>query len=55
VSGREPKRTDLPGQKGDMRHTFADTTRARTALGFSPRVGLEEGLTAEHQWLASIS
>jgi nucleoside-diphosphate-sugar epimerase len=55
VSGREPKRTDLPAQKGDMRHTFADTTRARTALGFSPRVGLEEGLTAEHQWLASIS
>jgi nucleoside-diphosphate-sugar epimerase len=55
VSGCEPKRHELPAQKGDMRHTFADTTRARTALGFAPRVGLEEGLTAEHQWLATIS
>ncbi len=40
-------------QRGDMRDTFADTTRARAALGFSPRVTLEDGINAEYQWLAS--
>ena len=54
VTGRAPIIDRQPAQKGDMRHTFADTTRARTALGFIPRVGLEEGLTAEYRWLSSI-
>ena len=40
-------------QKGDMRDTFADTTRARADLGFSPTVSLEQGLEAEYQWLAN--
>lgn len=38
-------------QKGDMRHTFADTARAQADLGFAPKVGLEEGLAAEYRWL----
>lgn len=38
-------------QRGDMRHTYADTTRARTELGFIPKVGLEQGLTSEYEWL----
>ena len=33
-----------PAQKGDMRDTYADTTRARADLGFAPSVTLEEGL-----------
>jgi nucleoside-diphosphate-sugar epimerase len=41
-------------QKGDMRHTYADTSLARADLGFAPTVGLEEGLTAEYQWLNDI-
>jgi nucleoside-diphosphate-sugar epimerase len=40
-------------QKGDMRDTFADTTRARADLGFSPKVSLEQGLEAEYRWLAN--
>jgi UDP-glucose 4-epimerase len=40
-------------QKGDMRDTFADTTLARTDLGFAPAVSLEQGLEAEYRWLAS--
>ena len=40
-----------PRQKGDMRHTYADTSRARRDLGFLPRVTLEEGLRAQHRWL----
>ncbi len=54
VTGRQPVIERLSTQKGDMRHTFADTTRAKADLGFTPRVGLEEGLTAEHRWLMSI-
>ncbi len=42
-----------PVQKGDMRDTFADTTKARADLGFSPKVTLEQGLEAEYRWLAS--
>jgi UDP-glucose 4-epimerase len=54
VSGRRPLITVDPAQKGDMRHTYADTSLARTDLGFDPRVGLEEGLAAEYKWLAGL-
>src|SRR5262249_30077932 len=40
-------------QKGDMRHTFADTSLARRDLDFMPAVDLEDGLRAEHEWLAA--
>jgi UDP-glucose 4-epimerase len=42
-------------QRGDMRDTFADTTRAKTDLGFTPRVILRDGILAEYQWLTSLS
>jgi UDP-glucose 4-epimerase len=54
VSGRRPNVTVDPAQKGDMRHTYADTSLAHADLGFVPRIGLEEGLAAEHAWLAEI-
>jgi nucleoside-diphosphate-sugar epimerase len=54
VSGRRPLVTLNPAQKGDMRHTYADTSLARADLGFAPAVGLEEGLAAEYQWLTGI-
>ena len=38
-------------QKGDMRDTFADTSRARADLGFAPEWTLESGLAAECDWL----
>ena len=31
-----------PDQKGDMRHTYADTSRARRDLDLLPRVTLEK-------------
>jgi nucleoside-diphosphate-sugar epimerase len=34
----------LPVQRGDVRHTAADTTVAREAFGYAPTVPLEEGL-----------
>jgi nucleoside-diphosphate-sugar epimerase len=42
-------------QKGDMRDTFADTSLARTDLGFAPTVSLEEGIEAEYRWLSTTS
>ncbi len=42
-----------PAQKGDMRDTYADTTRARADLGFLPMVSLEEGIEAEYRWLST--
>ena len=41
-------------QKGDMRDTFADTSRARADLGFNPRYTLERGLADECAWLAGL-
>src|SRR5688500_3407937 len=38
-------------QKGDMRDTFADTSRARADLGFRPGWTLRDGLEAEVEWL----
>ena len=43
VTGRRPRVNVDPAQKGDMRHTYADTSRARADLGFAPTVGLEAG------------
>lgn len=54
VSGSQLHREFKPAQQGDMRNTFADTALARKDLGFEPRVGLEEGLAAEHAWLVEL-
>jgi nucleoside-diphosphate-sugar epimerase len=51
VANRRPIVMADAAQKGDMRHTYAETWLARTDLGFAPRVGLEEGLAAEYRWL----
>ncbi|MEO7192122.1 MAG: NAD-dependent epimerase/dehydratase family protein [Vicinamibacterales bacterium] len=44
----------LPAERGDMRDTFADTSRARADLGFAPAYSLESGLAAECEWLAGL-
>lgn len=36
---------------GDIRHCFADISRARAVLGYEPRVALEEGLAELGGWL----
>jgi len=54
IAGQKPKIHVDPVQKGDMRHTYADTSLARADLGYQPTVGLEEGLAAEYRWLTGI-
>ena len=54
ITGR-PLRIDLEeAQRGDMRDTFADTTRARADLAFNPTVTLEEGLRAQYDWMTAL-
>jgi UDP-glucuronate 4-epimerase len=36
---------------GDVQHTGADMSRAAAELGFEPAMSLEEGLTAELEWV----
>lgn len=36
---------------GDIRHCYADFTRARELLGFEPKVTFREGMTALSNWL----
>ena len=38
---------------GDVRHCFADLELARDLLGFSPRIGFDQGLADLVEWLAS--
>ncbi len=54
ITGRQLIINRLPAEKGDMRDTFADSSRAQTDLGFSPSHSLEEGLKAECEWLAAL-
>lgn len=44
------RRTDV--ERGDVRDTGADTTRARAELGYAPATELRAGLAAELEWLA---
>ena len=41
-------------ERGDMRDTFADTTRARQDLGFEPASSLDDGLLAEIEWMRRV-
>jgi nucleoside-diphosphate-sugar epimerase len=54
VTGRSLRVERAPSQKGDMRDTFADTSRARTEIGFAPTVALADGLAAEAAWLEPL-
>lgn len=40
----------LPMQQGDVRETWADISAARTKLGYSPQVSLEDGLGRFVRW-----
>jgi len=39
-----------PARTGDVRDSLADLTLARSLLGFSPQIGLEEGLRSTIDW-----
>lgn len=54
VTGRELHTVHVESKPGDVRHTWADTTAVQEALGFRPRVSLEEGLEREDAWFREV-
>lgn len=55
ICGRPARIERHPPQAGDPRRTAADTTRARTELGFAPATSLRVGLEAMHAWIRSLA
>jgi nucleoside-diphosphate-sugar epimerase len=53
VSGRKANLRRFDRQKGDVRHTKARLDRAKSKLGYSPKVGLEQGLIEEWNWICA--
>lgn len=54
VSGQPVRIDHQPAQKGDMRDTYADTSRARADLAFQPSIDLETGLGQMFRWMEAI-
>jgi len=54
VTGRKPALVRSEREKGDVTHTGADVTRARTEIGFFPEVSIEEGLAAEARYISDV-
>lgn len=55
ISGRKARIRHIENQKGDVRDTFADTSRARQSLDFRPSVSTEEGLRRQLEWQVGSS
>jgi UDP-glucose 4-epimerase len=47
----EPNLKFGPARAGDVLHSRAETGRLHNALGYAPKVGLQEGLTRTMNWL----
>ena len=54
VAGAPVARSYEHAQRGDVTDTLADARKAARLLGFAPRIGLEEGLAHEHEWMRSL-
>ena len=46
ICGRDVKPLHADPRAGDIRESLADIGRARSELGYEPRIGVEEGLRA---------
>jgi UDP-glucose 4-epimerase len=51
ICGAKVRREMKDVQKGDVRHTLADVTRAERDLGYVRQIVVKEGLTREYLWL----
>ncbi len=54
AAGRKARIVHREAQRGDMRHTYADTRRARAILDFRPAVPVAEGLRRELAWMEEV-
>src|SRR5690606_25282504 len=49
--GVEPRIERLPMQPGDVERTFADVSRARELLGYTPTTPVEDGIPRFVEWM----
>ena len=54
IAGKTAKTVYRDVQKGDVRHTLADTNKAKKHLGYVPEVDLRTGLKEEWKWLNQL-
>jgi UDP-glucose 4-epimerase len=50
IVGTRPDAAYAEARAGDVLHSQADISKARALLGYTPRVGLEEGLRKTLEW-----
>jgi UDP-glucose 4-epimerase len=55
IIGKKALRDYSNPQKGDVLHTWADTSRAQSDLGFAPRHDIAEGLKKEFEWFKQLA
>jgi UDP-glucuronate 4-epimerase len=53
ASGARPTIVNGPMQLGDVDATFADIARARSELGWQPRIALPDGLDSVVKWVSA--
>ena len=52
--GVKPEPVHTPSREGDVRKTEADVSLARRAIGYEPKIDIEEGLRRTVQWFRSV-
>jgi len=52
VTGKKANKKNIDKQKGDMRHTYADISKAENELSYCPSVSLKDGLSREWDWMS---
>jgi UDP-glucose 4-epimerase len=52
--GVDPEPVHAPSREGDIRHSQADVSAARDALGFEAKVSLEDGLQRTIEWSRTV-
>ena len=50
VTGKKAIKKMMPMAKGDVLITYADTSKAKSLLGYNPQVSLEEGIHKFVEW-----
>lgn len=53
-SGKKIKLDHRPPRKGDVKHTFADISKAKKHIGYEPTTSFEEGLKQTVNWFEGL-
>ena len=54
ITMKNPRIVYQDVQKGDVKHTLAETIKARNTLGYSPKVDLKTGLEKQWEWFQTL-